>query len=192
MAAASKLKIYAYVDETGPDTLGKIFIVAPVVVIADRVDLRKDLQEIEKQSGRGERKWTHSNNKERQKYIERLLNNKKFIGSLFYSVFTETTDYTRFTILATARAIKVRARGEYQAIVFVDGLQYAQYPKYAAGLRKLHIKTRKVRGLRDGSDEFIRLADSIAGFVRDYHEGMTWTKPCYNKAVSDGFLKEAR
>ena len=38
-------------------------------------------------------------------------------------------------------------------------------------MRKKGIRTEKVRGLKDERDEFIRLADAIAGFVRDAQEG---------------------
>lgn len=190
MVAKSKMKVYAYVDETGQDTLGDFFLVAAVVLISGRDELRKDLQEMENQSGRGKSKWTHSNKTQRQKYIELLLNNKKFKKSLFYSVFEGSKAFTDLTILATAWAINTRAVGEYKAVVFIDGLQQSNYPKYARGLRKLNIKTCKVRGLRDGSDEFIRLADSIAGFARDYIEGVEWTKLLYKKAEKEGYISK--
>lgn len=57
------------------------------------------------------------------------------------------------------------------ATVFVDGLVYAERRRFAAGLRKLNVVVHKVQGRRDESDEFIRLADAIAGFVRDALEG---------------------
>lgn len=186
------MKIYAYVDETGQDTRGDFFLVAVVVLIGNRDELRKDLQEMEKQSGRRGRKWARSNNQERQKYIELLLSNKKFTSSIFYSVHKGSGEFARLTMLATALAINERVTGDYKATVIIDGLDSSLYPRYASGLRGLKIKTEKVRGIRDEADEFIRLADSMAGFVRDYLDGIEWTKPFYKRAIAEGFIKETK
>jgi uncharacterized protein YgfB (UPF0149 family) len=35
---------------------------------------------------------------------------------------------------------------------------------------------RKVRGVKDESNSLIRLADALAGFVRDFIEGQSYTK----------------
>jgi hypothetical protein len=42
---------------------------------------------------------------------------------------------------------------------------------------------KKIRGLRDESDEFIRLADATAGFVRDALEGQAVARDLYARAV---------
>lgn len=55
----------------------------------------------------------------------------------------------------------------YSAIVTVDGLGRSERHSFAAGLRKLNVSIRKVRGAKDQSEEFIRLADALAGFARD-------------------------
>lgn len=44
------MKTYAYVDETGQDTYGQLFIVSVVVVRGDRDPLRQALQGIERTS----------------------------------------------------------------------------------------------------------------------------------------------
>ena len=49
---------------------------------------------------------------------------------------------------------------------------------------------KKIRGLWDDSDEFIRLADAPAGFVRDYLEGQTYAGPLYLDGVSTGVIQE--
>ena len=46
-------KIYCYVDETGQDTLGELFIVSVVVNSADRDALVAVLEKIERTSGKG-------------------------------------------------------------------------------------------------------------------------------------------
>lgn len=45
--------------------------------------------------------------------------------------------------------------------------------------------------MRDESDEFIRLADAVAGFIRDGIEGDKAMAPLYKKALLTGVIKEA-
>ena len=78
----------------------------------------------------------------------------------------------------------------YQATVFVDGLNRTERHRFSAGLRQLRVSVRKVRGLRDQSDEFIRLADAIAGFARDVLEGDQIMKPLYKKAERNRIIQK--
>ena len=57
-------------------------------------------------------------------------------------------------------------------------------------LRANRIRTEKVRGIRDESDEFIRLADAIAGFVRDAREGEMYAQALYKKALQAGIITQ--
>jgi len=47
-----------------------------------------------------------------------------------------------------------------------------------------------VRGIRDESDALIRLADSIAGFVRDAIEGKAYAQPLYQEATRKSVIRE--
>lgn len=90
--------------------------------------------------------------------------------------------------MTVAKSILSKAKDDYKASVFVDGLDRVEIRKFTAGLRKLHIQTRKVRGLRDESDALIRLADAFCGFIRDYIEGEDYTKELYSRAKRKGIL----
>ncbi len=59
-----KQKLYAYVDESGQDTEGEKFLVSVVVLEKERDKLRSALRAIEKQSGKGLKKWTKARRKE--------------------------------------------------------------------------------------------------------------------------------
>lgn len=187
-----KTKIYAYVDETGQDTVGKVFIVAVVVIIDGRDDLRHDLQEIEKQSKKYISKWTHSSHRKREEYIKRIIENKRFKRCCYFSVFEGSIAFADLTILATARAINSRVKENYKASIIIDGLPPSLYPSYAAGLRSLKIKTRKVRGIRDQADEFIRLADAIAGLARNSRDKKAWAVKLYKDAKKKGVIKQSK
>jgi hypothetical protein len=90
---------------------------------------------------------------------------------VYYSHYRNTRAYVDLLILSTAKALHARVMDRPTATVFVDGLVYSERRRFAAGLRKLNVMVHKVQGRRDESDEFIRLADTIAGFIRDALEG---------------------
>jgi hypothetical protein len=90
-----------------------------------------------------------------------------FHGQLHYAEYTNAIDYLSLTIDATAKAIRVHATDDYKATVFVDALPGAHIHEFGSGLRRLRIRTKKIRGVRkDETDAFIRLADALCGFVR--------------------------
>lgn len=185
-----KQKLYAYVDESGQDTKGAFFLVAVVVTGVERDTLRRQLAEIERASGKRERKWSKAPRDERARYLERIISVPELNRRLFYSSYRGAQTYVDLTILSTAKALNAAAHGLFEATIFVDGLARTERHRFAAGLRKLRIAVRKVRGARDESDEFVRLADAIAGFVRDAREGDETLRSILEKAMRAGVLRE--
>ena len=53
-------KLYCYVDESGQDTKGDLFLVSVVITEEERDELRRKLIKIEKTSQKGQRKWMQS------------------------------------------------------------------------------------------------------------------------------------
>src|SRR3989344_2612495 len=162
-------KLYCYVDETSQDTQGKLFVVSVVVASNERDALMKLCEKIEKESGKGKFKWGKAEKKLRLDYVKRIFKTKIFKGKLRYSVFRDTKDYDLATIVAVSKAIhfKEPAQG-YTTLVYVDGLSKSKRHEYGSQLRKLGVPTRKVRGVtKDENNALTRLADAIAGFVRD-------------------------
>lgn len=181
-------KLYAYVDESGQDTKGEIFLVSVIVVGEQRDTLRKLLRNIEKKSGKANRKWTRTARPRREVYIRHVMASRKFNGLIHVAHYRHSRYYMDLTVLTTAWAILDHADQSYHATVYVDGLNHSQREHFTRGLRSLHIKTQFARGLKDEADEFIRLADAIAGFVRDGIEGDELMKPLYIKALRDKII----
>jgi hypothetical protein len=88
------------------------------------------------------------------------------------------------------KAILAIAGESYEATVYVDGMQRTEQRAFAAGLRKLHVQIRLVRGLTDQADEFIRLADAVAGFLRDAMEGDEDMKKLYSRALKNSIINK--
>jgi hypothetical protein len=184
-------KLYCYVDETGQDTQGALFVVAAVIAGAERERVRDLLRHMEQVSGKGQKKWTRATRPQRHAYMERVVQTAELRGRLFYTRFSQTTDYLPCVLHTTARALTTTAAGQpYQATVLIDGLRREERPRIGLGLRQLRVAAKKIRGLRDESDEFIRLADATAGFVRDYIEGQTYVGQLYQEGVRNGVIRE--
>jgi hypothetical protein len=73
----------------------------------------------------------------------------------------------------------------------VDGLTKKDTEKIRIELRKLKIKYKNIRGMKDEQSVFLRLADSIAGFVRDYIEKKQYAEKFFKKFKKQEMIKEA-
>jgi maltooligosyltrehalose synthase len=187
----SLLSRYTYVDESGQDTLGEIFIVSVVITEADHDSLRHKLRLLEKESHKKAHKWTKARPEQRRQYIKGVLRMEELKGALYYTSYQNTATYFDLTVLSTAKAVHDKAASQHEATVVVDGLGKVERYRFAAGLRRLKVSVRKVRGVKDESDELIRLADALAGFVRDsLHGGNGELRRLFDSAASKGIIHE--
>jgi hypothetical protein len=165
-----KLKLYCYADETGPDTKGKMFLVAVVITTSElREAIERSLEAVEEQSGKGLIKWKSTSVKRTEAYLQGILGINALQGSLFYAVYRDTKDY--------------------QATIYIDGLRKTEIKEVVRFLSAESIKRRKVKGLRDESSAYIRLADALAGFFRDYEEGKSYAKELFQLFSAKDFVK---
>ena len=137
-------KIYCYVDETGQDTKGKLFLVSVVLTDKNKEEIFKLCEEIEKISKRGLTKWNKTSFSKRIEYLELIFNNKKFMNKIYYSFYEESKEYVSLTVLTTAKSIIKFANENYTATIYVDGLKRSEKNKFAQELRKLGIHTEKI------------------------------------------------
>ena len=192
MKQLQKQKLYCYVDETGQDTKGRLFLVSVVVVKKEQQNLQIKLEEIEKRTGKRFSKWIKTKKDMKQNYLREIIETNLLKDKIFFVQYIQTKNYLEATISAVAQTVLKRAKGEYEATVYVDGLSKTGRIKFAAGLRKLKIKVRKIRGVRDESESFIRLADAMAGFVRDYLEKEKYAREFYRRAVKRKVIQEIK
>ncbi len=59
-----------------------------------------------------------------------------------------------------------------------------------SNLWKLHVQVHLVRGLTDQADEFIRLADAVAGFLRDSMEGDEEMQKLYSRGLKNQIISK--
>jgi hypothetical protein len=183
-------KLFCYVDESGQDTKGQFFVVAVTIVGKDRDEMRKFLEQIEIDSGKKKTKWRRTKVELKIAYFEKIITSRHFDGSIFCTISRESTTYRDTTIVTIASAINEYRSGErYKASVFIDGLKKSEVKMVGTGLRRIGIHTEKVRGVRDESDVFIRLADSVAGLARDYFNKEKFALEIFQKATKKKVIK---
>jgi hypothetical protein len=185
-----KLKLYCYADETGPDTKGKMFLVAVVITTSElRETIERNLEDVELKSGKGILKWRLTSQSSKRSYLLGILGIDTLQESLFYSVYRDTLDYFEQIAKTLAKAIIAFSHfRDYQAIIYIDGLRKTEIKQVVKFLSMEGIKRRKVKGLRDESSAYIRLADALAGFFRDYEEGNPYTKELFQLFSAKAFV----
>jgi len=177
-------KIYAYIDESGQDTKGLIFIVSILVIEEERETILKELEFIEKKSKKKNIKWNKANHNFREKYLEEMLKMNKLRGRIFFDTFSDSKKYIQLTSFATAKVILKKSSDNYKATIFVDGFKKKEIEVFTKGLRDLHIKIRKVRGVKkDENNAYIRLVDAICGLARDAEDNNKWAKEMIDKLI---------
>ncbi len=139
-------KLFCYVDESGQDTKGDLFLVSVVIAEGDRKELRDDLERVEKKTGKGKRKWIRSRKTQWADYIRKVLRIPELKGRIYFARYQGRTEYLSTTLLTTARVITKHAEDDDKATVFVDGLPKSQTQWLGTELRHLRIRTQKVRG----------------------------------------------
>jgi hypothetical protein len=186
-------KLYCYVDETGQETRGEIFIVSIVITNEERDELLKLCEQIEKISGKRKDKWGATKHERRMRYLRHILADDRFNGKLRYSLFRNTREYDASTVEAIAKAVLWHKPAEtYTSLIYVDGLSRTKRHQYAVALRRYGVPIRKVMGVaRDESNALTRLADSVAGFVGDAIKGRSKEiKDLHEKAKRQAVLVE--
>ena len=182
-------KLYCYVDETGQDTKGALFVVSVIIAQKDRDEIVKLLENIERETGKKRTKWQGTGKMIKRKYIETIFTRAAFKGKIFYSLFKDVMSFRELTVITIASAINATTTESYKASIFIDGLKKPEVARVSTNLRKLGIRIEKVRGVKDESNAIIRLADSIVGFVREYIEGEEYTNKLYRLGIKYKTLK---
>lgn len=186
-------KLYCYVDESGQETRGEIFIVSVVVTGSERDELLELCEEIEEKSGKRKDKWGRAKHGRRLDYLKRIFATRHFKDKLRYCVYHHQVNYDMATIMGIAKAVHFKEpQNGYTTLIYIDGLTKNKRHEYGSELRKLGVPTKKVQGVpKDENNALTRLADAIAGFVHDVLDGKDKeAKILFNEAVRSKNLIE--
>lgn len=189
-----KQKLYCYVDETGQDTQGELFIVVALVAGNERDELELFLEQIEIKSGKGKRKWIKSRTKEKDKYLELALVPNHLKGKIFYRIQKNTKAYEAQTVIAIEQALRQYISShnikDYKVTIIIDGLSETVGLRVGSALRMAGIKTRRVRGEKDESNALLRLTDMVVGLIRETQERVEKYSKLTRKLESQEVINE--
>ena len=183
-------KLFCYVDETGQDTRGELFIVAVVIAGRGRNQFRQACEDIERDSRKGRRKWVKTTYSRRLAYIRQVLERAIFEGKLHFAVYRDMQDYSSSTVQTIARALSATGETDYKTTILIDGLPRSLERMVGLQLRRLGIRAKKVRGLKDENDALIRLADAVCGLVRAATEGQPTMRALFERGIQTGVLRD--
>jgi len=186
-------KIYCFVDETGQDTKGKSFHIVVVIIEGRAVELiRKSLIVVESKTSKGFKKWGRTDLNTRKTYIGQTTSLIKGGGHIFYAVFHNSKEYVALTAFALVQAILSYSDKKVECSIIIYGLKESDQKKTLSVIKNFHIRYRKVRGLKDQSEPILRLADSIAGLVRDEDEGESYAEGLLQKLKNGGIISQIK
>lgn len=183
------MKIFCYVDETGQDTRGQLFVVSVVVAAQDREELRAWCENLEQETGKRWLKWVDAAHARRMAYIQRVLQSPIWRGRLRFATYENSSDYVTLTTRAISKALQQLAYSE--ATVLIDAFPRSAERNLGLQLRRQGLRTKKVRGIRkEENDALMRLADAVCGFVRLARQGSPDLQNLYQQALNHQTLIE--
>jgi len=170
--------------------MGEFFLVSVVLVEATlREKLKNRLLRLEARNGKGLLKWNGSSFEIRICYLRGLFQIRELYGCLHFYYINNSSDYSNIKAHAIVRALK-NITQPYRVTILIDGFLTKKEERIISQvLHKSKIRFRKIRGLRT-SDCFMRLADTLAGFLRDHMEEQDYTGEIYSWLIRTGSLIE--
>lgn len=183
------LKLYCYVDESGQDTEGRLFIVGVVITTQERDELAALCEQIEREVGK-QNKWSRTKDTINLAYMQQILALLPSSMWLRYVIFNHITDYLTATVESIAQALaSIDDLANIQVTVLYDGLPPSLEKRVGSQLRTYGVIVRKVRGIREEHDPLARLVDAICGLVRDANIGKSAAAQLLNNAEKIGALR---
>lgn len=150
------------------------------------------LLDIEQSSGKHIKKWQKTRKAERLSYMREILRCARLKHSLFYGQFDHAgKEYLTLTIYSLSKLVfSIDPNGQRSVSVVIDALTQKERQAVGRDLRRFGIRTDKIRGKKDESSPMLRLADALAGFVRDGIEKQADFADLFDRAVRSGKLSK--
>jgi len=184
------VKIFSFSDESGTDSADSPYIVASVLLHNNVAELERLLLKLEAETGSSNQSWNDLPIKKRLAFIRAIAKLENLKRSLFYSIHLVNTGYQNATAFSIANALGTYANNHSlpaaKCVVTIDGLNSTEARRMATIIRKSGIRLNKIRGAKDQSNVFIRLADRICGLARDAYEGNQKCEQLLSKLVKAG------
>ena len=137
-------KIYAFVDESGQETKGALFLFSVVVTDQEYDHINDTLIEIEERSGRRLKKWSEARFEYRLAYMEAVIGQPLFRDLILFLHHANSQAYFDLIVEATTKAVHHKNKEAATATVVVDGLRGRDGDRFKTGLRGSGTKLQRV------------------------------------------------
>ncbi len=171
-------------------TAAEYFIVVTVVSESEQERLKESLIRLEQRAKVGGKKWRKLRSPEREHFLELVVNAQLAAGEVLFGRYKKPLPFFQPMVETLSKAILLLAAEDYQAVVYVDGIDRKKARELTAALRENGIKTQQVRSARDESEPLIRLADRWAGCIRGRFEGNEAAETLVIRAIEISYLIE--
>lgn len=192
MAKKYRTRIYVHGDERGQHVSARHFVMVVVVTTRELGKFRQGLEEIEKVAGVGRKKWKKTRSENRLEFLRQVLERNIGKGEVFFGVYRKPLPFFFPTLEVVEKGIKRKARGDYVARVWIDGIDKKNAREMTNALRLRGISLMHVKSKRDESEAVIRLADRWAGCISIGAEKGGEEKRLCEKAIKSGYLRNVR
>ncbi|MBI3442535.1 MAG: hypothetical protein HY007_02110 [Candidatus Sungbacteria bacterium] len=126
------------------------------------------------------------------KYLALLLEKNIAAGEVYFAHYRKPIPFFFPMIYATEKAIKMAAKDNYRASVYVDGIDQYKSRQLTNALRASGISLRMVKSRRDESEPLIRLADMWAGCIRSALLKHTDAQALLKRAKQSGYIHDMK
>lgn len=161
-------RVYIYSDESSQKGTDAAFVVAGVAVAEYHNVIWRALLEVEQETNKGTRDWHRTKEpKTRRRYLEAALAIPQLEGRIFYRAHEPRPgDLWRATIDTLGAAVRHFAEGElsvlaHEGFTAANRARLKQAVMRSGAADKVEVATGKF-----DANPVIRLADSLAGFLR--------------------------
>ena len=182
-------KLYCYVDESGQDTSGRIFVVGVVAVLDEHQDEFTHLvNDIERKIGK-HKKWSDSPDELNLAYMQQVILQIGELATGHFEIHHQPSNYMIATIETTINVI-TSYENYGKASVTIDGLPKLSAREAGVMLRKRGVNVYSVQGRADDYVTLLRLADAICGLVRDDRKADQAAQKILHAAMRRGVIRE--
>lgn len=176
-------KTYLYVDETG-SLDGAFFMVVVLAIPAhQRETLEHLVAQLEMTSGRGNHKWTRTAVKYKMAWLALLEPVLAQLAPVYWREYRHGKDF----VVWTAETVTDVAAGFDPGTLFyakLDGYNQAELEVVRKMMRGKGLSWKKLVGGRDQADPMLRMADALAGLLREVKEQDTRILAAFEKLQS--------
>lgn len=190
IASIIRTKIYVHADERGQHVSAEYFVMVAIVTTKELGTLRRQLKELENETGVGKKKWKKTRDKNRMDFLKQVVEQGVGKGEVFFGVYKKPLPFFFPMLEVIEQGIRYTAQGEYIARVWVDGIDTKKSNELTNALRMKGISLSRVKSKRDESEALIRLADRWAGCISMGVEKGGIQKKILKDAIKQGYLRK--